>query len=135
MQSSDNLEIEGLTKPEWAPILVIVPPSVIDNWKNEFEAWGHFEVCTYQGSRREKALQKVKEGISEVLVVGKSLAMTYASKLMEVPWKLIVVDEVHAYKVCLSLETTPLYCCTIYRSSHFYSFITRRIIIPSRTRD
>ncbi len=87
-------------KSRWAPILVIVPPSVIDNWKNEFETWGHFEVGTYQGGRREKALQKVKEGISEVLVVGKSLAMTYASKLMEIPWKLIVVDEVHAYKVC-----------------------------------
>jgi len=99
LASPDTLEVEGLSMPEWAPVLVIVPPSVIDNWMKEFRAWGHFAVGTYQGKGREQALEKVKNGINEVLVCGSKLATTHFAELSKVPWKLIIVDEVHGYKV------------------------------------
>lgn len=40
LEYSEGDEELGLSS--WVPVLVCVPPSVIDNWQREFETFGHF---------------------------------------------------------------------------------------------
>lgn len=105
MQTLDLDEIEDLASPKWAPVLIIVPPSVIANWMNEFKTWGHFSAEAYAGNSREKVLDRVKNGLNEVLVCGNALAKRDTDKLKEIKWKLIIIDEVHVYKVRQSIPT------------------------------
>jgi len=100
-KNSKNLPNNDMFLPKWAPILIVVPPSVIDNWKNELNAWGHFAVSEFQGDHRMKSLERVKNGMDEILICGKSL---FAHRnggfdsINEIPWKLVIVDEFHEYK-------------------------------------
>jgi SNF2 family DNA or RNA helicase len=74
--------------------------SVIDNWKREFESWGHFAVSLYQGSERVNELERVRVGINDIMICGKALFVDDANltKMEKVPWKLIIVDEFHEFK-------------------------------------
>jgi SNF2 family DNA or RNA helicase len=94
-----KVEVEGLALPERAPILIIVPPSVVANWMKEFKTWGYFGVGSYHVERQE-ALNSVKDGTNEVLVCGASLFLGDFDEIASVKWKLIVVDEFHGFKVC-----------------------------------
>ena len=82
-------------------ILVIVPASVITNWQNEFKAWGHFGVAVYEGQDRRDALERVRDGRDEILVVGKPLftkVKTDFPHINQLDWRLVICDEMHEYK-------------------------------------
>jgi SNF2 family DNA or RNA helicase len=104
---TDKVEVEGLALPQRAPILVIVPPSVVANWMKEFETWGYFGVGSYYGERQH-ALDRVNDGTHEVLVCGASLFLGNFDDIASVKWKLIVVDEFHGFKVGRSMTTSVL---------------------------
>ena len=87
--------------PAWSPILIVVPPSITENWRREFETWGHFAVSVYEsGPGREEALESVRFGRSEVLICTKScFQQEFVSEaLCEINWKLVIVDEFHNFK-------------------------------------
>jgi SNF2 family DNA or RNA helicase len=97
---NESSALDAIEQPRFTPILIIVPPSVIDNWQNEFKTWGHFNVGVYKGPSREKALERIQDGRDFILIVGKSLfirAQDY-DQLASVQWKLVVVDEYHEFK-------------------------------------
>jgi DNA excision repair protein ERCC-6-like 2 len=99
-----------LQLPDIMPILLIVPVAVIDNWDYEFTIWGHFRVAVYRGgSIRYEALKSIELGSSEVLLCGHSLfsAENDYELIEKIPWKLVVVDEFHMFKV-LSLSFSSL---------------------------
>jgi len=82
-------------------ILVIVPASVVANWQNEFKAWGHFSVAVYEGQNRRDALDRVRDGRDEILVIGKPLFTkkgTDFPQINELDWRLVICDEMHEYK-------------------------------------
>jgi SNF2 family DNA or RNA helicase len=92
-----RIEKEALTTGR---IMIVVPPSVIANWQNELDEWGHFGVAVYQDKGRDTALDRVRIGIDEILICGKSLFSRKDSfeALNAIKWRLIVIDEFHEYK-------------------------------------
>lgn len=93
-------EIEAKESAEFAPILIIVPSSVVENWHNEFNTWGHFNVGIYSGPAREKSLNRIKDRLDVILIVGKSLFSRAGDydPIASVEWKLVIVDEFHEFK-------------------------------------
>ena len=85
-------EIEAKEAAEFAPILIIVPSSVVENWHNEFNTWGHFNVGLYSGPAREKSLNRIKDRLDVILIVGKSLFSRAGDydPIASVDWKVSV---------------------------------------------
>ena len=76
------------------------PQYLSPSLKNEFKTWGHFNTGVYHGATREKALDRVKNGLDFILIAGKSLFTRAADydQLATVEWKLVIVDEFHEFK-------------------------------------
>lgn len=104
MDSMEDTDLRENAQPNWAPILIIVPNSVIQNWIQDFATWGHFGVVVYHGEHKDRALEQIELGGAEIMVMGKSLITAKASfrailtPKRKVKWKLICVDEFHQYK-------------------------------------
>jgi SNF2 family DNA or RNA helicase len=52
------------------PILILAPPSVLDNWEREFQTWGSFRTCMYAGKSKHTALRGINNGNHEVMLAG-----------------------------------------------------------------
>jgi SNF2 family DNA or RNA helicase len=85
--------------PSWAPILLVVPTAVFQNWLNEFNVWGYFGVAAYSGPKREEKIEDIKTGAAEILLCGVTFFRQEFAILKEVDWKLIIIDEFHSFKV------------------------------------
>ena len=101
--SNGTLEAVRMFEPEWPenmPVLVMVPSSVTQNWMNEFDTWGHFGVALYHGGDRALSLERIRNGLDEVLICSKGVLVSVddMASLKSIPWKLIVVDEQHQQK-------------------------------------
>jgi SNF2 family DNA or RNA helicase len=86
---------------EWSPVLVVVPNTVVQNWVDAFQTWGHFAVAVYQGTTsRESQLHSVSIGINEILICPKSMfeRREHFDKFLLISWKIVVIDEFHQFK-------------------------------------
>jgi len=92
----DEIELPG-----FAPILIIVPPSVVGHWEGDFANWGHFAVEKFQKKVDvDIGLEMIRSGESEILLCSKSMFMdeSVTEALCEINWKLVIVDEFHLFK-------------------------------------
>lgn len=46
--------------------LIVAPLSVLYNWKEELETWGHFLTVVVHGLRKEEELARIRRGRSEI---------------------------------------------------------------------
>lgn len=54
------------TVPPQKVFLILCPTSVLQNWEQEFQAWGSFRVGIYHGPNRDAVLDKVQANELEV---------------------------------------------------------------------
>ena len=83
------------------PCLVVVPSSVISNWARELDTWGHFlHRCCDGKVAVLAALEEVRSGHLEVMVIGYSQLVLNESDLADVTWSVVIFDEGHELKNC-----------------------------------
>ena len=97
---------------EWFPVVIIVPKTVLQNWRNEFATWSHFGLAVYNsGGERETALERIRCGSCEVLLTTHPCFQQsdVFKQLNSISWKLVIIDEFHKFKVvwqhsCISCQ-------------------------------
>ncbi|EGO02844.1 hypothetical protein SERLA73DRAFT_176268 [Serpula lacrymans var. lacrymans S7.3] len=84
----------------WPTCLIIAPSTVVHNWEREFQVWGYFEVGLYTNtpSQRESVLTDFKMGRLDVVLTSFDLARRDISRLDDLAWSCIIVDEAHRVK-------------------------------------
>lgn len=85
----------------WPTCLLVVPSSLISNWKNELETWGYFEFAVYQGDRRSEVVRQFRMGRLDIVLVSLEILRSPAGDaLFDLGWSLTICDEVHRLKNC-----------------------------------
>ncbi|CAM44296.1 putative helicase [Leishmania braziliensis MHOM/BR/75/M2904] len=98
---------------DWGPHLIVVPTTVVLNWKAELERWAPgLKVLTYIGSTKER--QQLRKGWTSedafhVCVTSYNLVVQDRKAFRRRPWGFLVLDEAHHVKNFMSLKWQSLF--------------------------
>ena len=81
-----------------APVLIVCPSSLLDNWGNEFTRWGTFRVIKLRGKNVDSGLASIISGQNEVAIVSYNTLQTKVERMIQIPWHLVIFDEAHRLK-------------------------------------
>lgn len=85
-------------------ILVVVPTSVRENWKREFQCWTPFRVLLYERTEEPSISRAFRKATADILITGDSLIWKnpsfFKDPLGDASWKwhVVIVDEIHVAK-------------------------------------
>ncbi|XP_031712468.1 DNA excision repair protein ERCC-6-like 2 isoform X1 [Anarrhichthys ocellatus] len=78
--------------------LVVAPLSVLYNWKDELDTWGHFQCVVVHGLRKEEELARIKKGRIEIALTTYETLRLCLDQFNNIDWSAVVVDEAHKIK-------------------------------------
>jgi SNF2 family DNA or RNA helicase len=81
-----------------APALIVCPPSLIDNWSEEFNKWGTFRVIKLRSNTLDTGIAALLRGHCEVGITSYDAVRNNADKFAKVPLHVVVFDEAHKLK-------------------------------------
>lgn len=100
-------------KNDWGPHLIVVPTTVLLNWKTEFQRWcPGMKVLVYIGSRKERhRLRKgwMSEDAFHVCITSYSLVVMDRTVFRRRPWGFLILDEAHQVKNFVSKKWRALF--------------------------
>lgn len=108
--------------PSWAPVLILAPSSILDNWITDSKTWGHFAMVLYQSADQYSGINEIRTGAAEILLVSHKLfeMASHFGQLSEIPWKLVIVG------THVSVGSLPLLQCR--ELTEYNSFLQTSII-------
>lgn len=93
----------------WYPrVLVVCPLGVLDNWKEEFQTWGWWNVEAYHGKDKDDAFSAALNGRLEVMITTYDICRTSMDTINRIPWDCVICDECHKIKEITSATTKAL---------------------------
>lgn len=78
--------------------LIVAPLSVLYNWKDELDTWGHFKTVIVHGVRKEEELARVNRGRCEIVLTTFETLRLCLNEFNSLEWTAVIVDEVHKLK-------------------------------------
>ncbi|KAK3565787.1 hypothetical protein QTP86_015048 [Hemibagrus guttatus] len=78
--------------------LIVAPLSVLYNWKDELDTWGHFKTVVVHGVRKEEELARVNRGRCEIVLTTFETVRLCLDEFNSHEWAAVIVDEVHKLK-------------------------------------
>ncbi|KPA81600.1 putative Helicase [Leptomonas pyrrhocoris] len=98
---------------DWGPHLIVVPTTVVLNWKAELDRWAPgLKVLTYIGGAKERhQLRKgwTSEDAFHVCVTSYNLVVQDRKVFRRRPWGFLVLDEAHQVKNFMSIKWQSLF--------------------------
>ncbi|KAM9858612.1 DNA excision repair protein ERCC-6-like 2 [Aulostomus maculatus] len=88
--------------------LVVSPLSVLYNWKDELDTWGHFQCVVVHGLRKEEELSRIKKGRVEIALTTYETLRLCLDQFNNIEWCAVFVDEAHKIKNPNSLITQAM---------------------------
>ncbi|KAI4901921.1 hypothetical protein NFI96_015035, partial [Prochilodus magdalenae] len=78
--------------------LIVAPLSVLYNWKDELDTWGHFRTVIVHGVRKEEELVRVNRGRCEIALTTFETLRLCLDQFNSIDWAAVIVDEAHKLK-------------------------------------
>ncbi|XP_076021280.1 DNA excision repair protein ERCC-6-like 2 isoform X2 [Genypterus blacodes] len=78
--------------------LIVAPLSVLYNWKDELDTWGHFQCVVVHGLRKEDELARIRKGRVEIALTTYETLRLCLDQFNSIDWSAVIVDEVHKIK-------------------------------------
>ncbi|KAK7934277.1 hypothetical protein WMY93_005173 [Mugilogobius chulae] len=78
--------------------LIVAPLSVLYNWKDELETWGHFQCVVVHGLKKEEELNRIRRGRIEIALTTYETLRLCLDLFNDIDWSAIIVDEAHKIK-------------------------------------
>uniref|UniRef100_A0A672RLZ4 DNA excision repair protein ERCC-6-like 2 n=1 Tax=Sinocyclocheilus grahami TaxID=75366 RepID=A0A672RLZ4_SINGR len=78
--------------------LIVAPLSLLYNWKDELDTWGHFRVVVVHGVRKDEELARVQRGRCEIALTTYETLRLCLDQFNSIDWAAVIVDEAHKIK-------------------------------------
>ncbi|OCL08247.1 hypothetical protein AOQ84DRAFT_376945 [Glonium stellatum] len=94
-------KVRRMHDDRWYPkVLIICPGGLMQNWKEELDKWGWWQIYVYHGSPDEKdaALRAARNGRLEIMISTYSTYRINQSAINTIDWDCVIADECHTVK-------------------------------------
>ena len=102
--SDDAKAYEDNIEPK-KTFLIIGPASVLYNWVDELETWGHFTVGRYHKNHKQQTVADLKKKKLDIVLTTFETCRDNIEELNSFTWTAVIADEVHRIKG-MKAETT-----------------------------